>query len=293
MSWRYLLLGFGVFATSMSVILIRMSPTNPVVLSAFRLLFAGALLGPVFRREWRRHPLAFTVAHWRRTLMPSLLLAAHFSSWSFGARLTTAAQASLIVNLVPVAMPFLLHWLVSERINRIEVIGTAIALGGVALLMAPDAFTGGANLLGNLICFGSMLLVAWYVALGRKNRDFPSLWLYVVPIFFQSGVICLLFSLPWLGAFGAGTAREWGLILALAVVPTILGHTIINHAVRHLRGQIVGLFTAAQFIFPTLVAYSLFQEHPQPLFYAASLIVIGGIALVVFSAPTPPPPAVE
>ena len=293
MLWRYLLLTVGVFSTSMSVILIRMSPTQPVVLSALRLLLAGGLLLPVFLREWRGHGRGFTAAHWRCTLAPSLLLALHFSSWSYGARLTGTAQASLIVNLVPVAMPFLLHWLVRERINRIEIAGTAIALAGVALLMLPDALAGGGDFRGNFICFVSMLLVAGYVALSRRNRDLPSLWLYVVPIYLQSGLVCLVAALPWLGAFGTHGAREWWLVVALAVVPTILGHTIINHALRHIRGQVVGLFTAAQFIFPTVVAYLCFDERPVARFYLASLVVIAGISLVIFSAPSAPPPAVE
>ena len=292
MPWRYVLLFLGSFASSMSVILIRLSPTNPVLLSSLRLLVASVLLSPVFWMEWRRHRAAFTFPQWRRTLAPSLLLGVHFASWAYGARQTAAAQASLIVNLVPVAMPFLLYWLVRERINRTEVLGTILAVGGVAVLTARDAFSGGGDYRGNLICFASMLLVAWYVAFGRKNRDFPSLWLYVIPIYFQSGLLCLLASLPWLGGF-AGTGQEWLLILALAIVPTILGHTLLNFSLRHIRGQVVGLVFATQFIFPTALAVVLFHERPKPLFFVASAIVLTGIALVVFSAPTPPPPAVE
>ncbi|MDB6128283.1 MAG: putative rane protein [Verrucomicrobia bacterium] len=292
MPWRYVLLFIGSFASSMSVILIRLSPTNPVILSALRLLVAAVLLSPVFWMEWRRHRGTFTFAQWRRTFAPSLLLGVHFASWAYGARQTAAAQASLIVNLVPVAMPFLLYWLVRERINRTEILGTILAVGGVAVLTARDAFSGGGDYRGNLICFVSMLLVAWYVAFGRKNRDFPSLWLYVIPIYFQSGLLCLLASAPWLGGF-AGTGREWLLVLALAIVPTILGHTLLNFSLRHIRGQVVGLVFATQFIFPTALAVVLFHERPKPLFFAASAIVLTGIALVVFSAPTPPPPAVE
>lgn len=293
MPWRYALLFLGAFSSSMSVIFIRLSRTDPVVLSSLRLLLAGLLLAPVFILEWRRHRGAFTRRHWLRTLPPSLLLAVHFSSWAYGARLTLTAQASLIVNLVPIAMPFFLYWLVRERLNRTEIAGTALALGGVALLTAHDAFAGGGDLRGNLICFGSMLLVTWYVALGRRNRDFPSLWLYVVPIYFQAGLICLVAALPALGQFSAGSGREWLLILGLTCVPTILGHTLLNYAVRHLRGQVVGLANAAQFIFPVALAYVLFRERPAPVFYASAAIVLAGIAVVVFSAPTPPPPAVE
>ncbi len=293
MPWRYALLFVGIFSSSMSVILIRMSSTNPVVLSALRLLLAGLLLAPIFWREWRRHRGAFTVAQWRRTLAPSFLLGAHFSTWSYGARMTATAQASLIVNLAPVAMPFFLLWLVQERINRIELAGTTIALVGVAVLTVRDAFAGGGDWLGNVICFGSMLLVAWYVALARRNRDFPSLWLYVTPIYFQAGLLCLVAAIPWLGQFGGGTPREWWLVVGLACVPTILGHTLLNYSVRFLRGQVVGLCNAAQFIFPATLAAFAFREYPSATFYAASVIVLSGIALVIFSVPTPQPPAVE
>lgn len=292
MSWRYGLLVVGVFSTSMSVILIRMSGLNPLVLSASRLLLAGMLLAPVFLVEWRRKGAAFTAAQWRRTLAPSFLLAVHFSSWAYGARMTAAAQASLIVNLVPVAMPFLLHWIVRERINRTEVAGTAIAIFGVMLFTVRDALAGSGDLRGNLICFGSMLLVATYVAFGRRNRDFPSLWLYVIPIYFQSGLICLLFALPQL-PHAVFTLHEALVILALAIMPTIMGHTLINYSLRHLRGQIVGLASAAQFIFPAALAAVMFHEQPTVLFYICAVIVLAGISLVVFSAPTPPPLADE
>jgi drug/metabolite transporter (DMT)-like permease len=293
MPWRYALLFLGAFSSSMSVILIRLSHTDPVVLSALRLLLAGLLLAPLFVLEWRRHRGAYTRRHWLRTLAPSVLLAAHFSSWAYGARLTLTAQASLIVNLAPIAMPFFLYWLLRERINRVELAGTALALGGVILLTAHDAFAGGGDVRGNLICFGSMLLVTWYVALGRRNRDFPSLWLYVVPVYFQAGLICLVAALPAQGQFPASSGREWLLIVALTCIPTILGHSLLNYAVRHLRGQVVGLANAAQFIFPVAVAYVLFHERLAPVFYAAAAIVLTGIALVVFAAPAPLPSAAE
>ena len=41
-----------------------------------------------------------------------------------------AANATLIVNFVPVAMPFLLYFQLRERISRAEAGGTAIAFAG-------------------------------------------------------------------------------------------------------------------------------------------------------------------
>ena len=293
MPWRYALVFLGVFSSSTAVIMIRLSHTHPTVLAALRLLIASALLAPIFWSERRKHRAGYTREHRRRTLVPAALLATHLISWGYGSRMTPVASASLIANLVPIALPFFLHYLVAERINRTEIIGTVLAIGGVVALTAPGLLTGGAGFWGNVICFGSMIAAAGYVALGRRNRDFPSLWLYVVPVYLQAGLISLVAALPWLGTFEAASTREWMLMLGLACIPTILGHTMINYGVRHLRGQVVSLCNVTQFVFAGVMGFLLFREQPAPLFYAASAIVMAGIALVVLAAPTPLPPAVE
>lgn len=282
---RYAFLFLGVFACSTSVIWIRLSHTPPILIAAIRLLLAVVFLAPVFLRDLRAHRGAYTRAHFQRTWLPALALALHLMSWTFGARMTLAAQATLIVNLVPIAIPFFLHALVGEKINRAEILGTAIAVGSVVLLTAHDAFRGHIDGWGNLVCFGSLLLFAWYLALGRRNRDFPSLWLYVVPLYFQAGLICLVCSLPWLGSFPAASTREWSILIGMTLVPTVIGHSLLNLALRALRGQIVSLANVAQFVFATVMAFFLFGEHPTLSFYLASACVVAGIALVIFSAP--------
>jgi drug/metabolite transporter (DMT)-like permease len=285
----YLLLLLGVFTCSTAVIQIKASHTHPFVLAALRLLIASVLLAPLAWREYRRHRAAFDHTHLRRTFLPAVVLALHFLTWSYGARMTIAAQASLVVNLAPAAIPFFLHWIVGERINRVEILGTLLALAGVIVLSVRAALGGGGDFWGNVVCFGSMLLFAWYLALGRRNRDFPSLWLYVVPVYAQAAVFCLVAALPWLDTFAVGDSREWLLMLGLAVLPTIFGHSLLNASMRRFRGQVVSLWNVGQFIFAGLMAFYLFGESPAPTFYFASLLVVAGVATVVLAAPTPPP----
>lgn len=287
--WRYVLLLLSILAMSTSVIWIKAGATHPFIVAALRLLLACVLLAPVFLRDRARHQAAFTRDHLRRTLLPAALLAGHFLSWTAGARMTGSAQASLIVNMVPVAMPFLLFYTTGERINRLEILGTAIAIAGVLVLTLRDAWSGpGMPGPGNIVCFGSMLLFALYIALGRRNRDFPTVWLYVVPVYLVAGLICLAASLPWLGSFDAGNGREWLMIAGLAAVPTVIGHTLLNNAVRHLRGQLVSLCTVAQFVFAGLMGWIFFRESPTPVFYGASILVVAGIAVVVLNTPSQP-----
>src|ERR1022692_462690 len=129
------------------------------------------------------------------------------------------------------------------------------------------------------------LLFALYLALGRRNRDFPSVWLYVIPVYGQAALICLVAALPWIRTFEAGSGREWAIMVGLAAIPTVCGHSLLNAAMRRIRGQIVSLCNSSQFLFAGVMGYFLFGEVPRAVFYAASAIVLAGVAIVAFSTP--------
>jgi drug/metabolite transporter (DMT)-like permease len=285
---RYLLLFLGVFACSTSAVLIRMSATDPFVLAALRLLIASVLLMPVLLAQLRKHGSAFTREHLRRTHVPAVVLALHLISWSFGARMTVVAQSSLIVNLVPIALPFFLFALVGERLNMAEVIGTLLSIAGLVGLSIRDALSGGGSPMGNAVCFGSMLLFALYLALGRRNRDFPSIWLYVIPVYGQAALICAVVALPRFHTFAVGSAREWAIMVGLAAGPTVCGHSLLNAAMRRIRGQIVSLCNVSQFIFAGIMGYLIFGEVPHAVFYVTSVVVVAGVAIVVLATPPEP-----
>jgi drug/metabolite transporter (DMT)-like permease len=285
---RYLLLFLGVLACSTSAIFIRASATDPFVLTALRLVIASVLLTPVFVAQLRMHRGAFTGDHLRRTRAPALVLACHLILWTLGARMTAVAQSTLIVNLVPVALPFFLLWLARERINRAEVAGTVLAVVGLLILSVKDALRGGGSVAGDAVCFASMLMFALYLALGRRNRDFPSIWLYVIPVYGQAALVCLLVALPRISTFDVGSPREWAIMIGLGAVPTVCGHSLLNAAMRRIRGQIVSLCNVSQFVFAGFMGYVLFHEVPRALFYLASAIVVAGVVTVVFSAPPEP-----
>jgi drug/metabolite transporter (DMT)-like permease len=279
---RYAALLAGVFACSTSVIWIKGSTLHPAVIAALRLAIAAVVLAPVAWRELRRHRGSFAPSHLWRTTLPAAVLALHFISWNHGAQITLSAQATLLVNLVPVAMPFFLWWSAGERVTRIELLGTLLAVAGVLVFGLRDALAPGGNAAGTAVCFASMLLFAWYLALGRRNRDFPSIWLYVTPLYAQAAVFAALVSLPVLDLPALGRPREWLLLAGLAVVPTIAGHSLLNAAMRRVRGQVVGLVNTAQFVFAGAMALVIFGEIPPPVFYAASALVAAGVFVVVW-----------
>jgi len=305
MSWRIPLLVFGVWACATAVIMIKICRVPPVLLASCRLFVAVGVLAPLFARDLRRHRGRCGPARLRRTILPGLLLAAHFVTWIIGARLTPAANSSLIVNMVPVAMPFLLYALIRERLTRGELLATATAMAGVAVLGAADYRIGGTSFVGDALCFVSMILFAGYLALGRRNRDFPTIWLYVVPLYIVAAAACLAGALVagWLWAFPAGrdvlgwlgmadahplavaAASDWLWIAALGVVPTVMGHSILNYSMKHLRGQAVGITNLGQVVFAGIMAFFMLAETPRWSFYLAGTLVVAGAVLALRSTP--------
>jgi len=282
---QLLLLIFGVFAGSTAVIMIKASALHPVLLSSLRLLVATLALSPFFIRDYRAHSKEYTWSHLRGSLLPGILLALHFMTWITGARMTPAANASIIVNMVPLVMPFLLLALTGERVIGRECVGTVVAFSGILILAISDFDVSPQYFWGDVICFVSMVFFACYLALGRKNRHFPTVWLYLVPLYLIAGLICLIGAFFVATPFQAYPPREIALVLGLGIVPTVLGHSTLNYSMKHLRGQLVSIVNIAQFIFAGTMGYVFYNEVPGWTFLPTSLLFVVGAWLAITAQP--------
>jgi drug/metabolite transporter (DMT)-like permease len=282
--YRIALLLFGVLSGSSAVIMIKASTEQPFLVASYRLLIAAGVLFPFFLRDLKAYPGKYG---WRQvgwSAVPGAVLAVHFMSWVVGARMTAVASASLIANLTPVAMPFFVFFFYQERINRREVLGTFFTLAGLVALGWSTLQVSQTNFVGDLICFGSMLAFAAYLALGRRNGPRLSLWLYMVPLYAIAGVICLLCALPFINPIKPYATREVLLFLGLGLIPTVLGHTILNYSLKFFRGQVVSVTNLCQVVFAGVLGFLIFAEVPSPAFFGAAALIVVGVLIVLFSS---------
>jgi drug/metabolite transporter (DMT)-like permease len=277
-----LLLALGVFFSSTAVILIRASTEHPFLVASYRLLLSTLVLLPFFFREARQVPRAAVRQHLVWAALPALALALHFMSWIIGARMTRVTNASLVVNLTPIVMPFFLWLFYRERVTRWEVAGTVCTLAGLVVLSASTFRLSAAYFWGDLICLGSMVAMACYFALGRKNGGRVRLWLYLVPLYGIAGLVCLACALVVVNPLKAYTLDNLLFIVALALVPTIFGHSLLNHAMRHFRGQVVSVANLAQPLFAGMLGFLLFGEVPPLVFYPAAALILTGVGVVLW-----------
>jgi drug/metabolite transporter (DMT)-like permease len=277
-----LLLG-GVLCCSTSVLFLKASAFHPSEVAAFRLLLASVLLSPLFFLNLKKYRDEFAPRDVRLSVLPAITLALHFISWAQGAKMTHAANATLIVNMVPVVVPLLLFLTEREIITSREMVGTVISLAGVGWIASADFSVDRQSLLGDIVCFGSMLLFSYYLVQGRVSRKIPSIWLYVVPLYAFAGLVCFVVALFMAHPLTLHPPRDYLVVLGLAFVPTILGHSILNLSMKKLSGQIVSVCNLMQFLFAGILAYLLFGEAPRPTFYPAGALVVAGAVIVILA----------
>jgi drug/metabolite transporter (DMT)-like permease len=281
-----IILLLGVFCCSTAIIFIKAGNMDAALLAALRVLIAAVILSPLFWREWRRRPDITIATCLRRSLIPGTLLAIHFISWIAASRMTPAANASLIVNLVPLVLPVMLFLLLREKLTGREIVGTALALGGMALLTGADFQLNRQYFFGDLLCFGSMLFFALYLAWARRHQEADTPWLYVVPLYVMAGIVSLLLLplLTWLklaDPLQHYTGHDWLMVAGLAIVPTVFGHSILNISMKRIRGQLVSIINMGQFVFAAILAYMILHEVPDKTFLPASILVVLGAVVAI------------
>ncbi|WP_417862182.1 DMT family transporter [Vreelandella venusta] len=130
--------------------------TSPLQLSALTLL-AGALATlPLSRRV----NIAACRPHWKISVwlgLPLLIVGA-VSSYYIGMRLAPAAEAALITYTWPVLFVLLSQWSRFGRLHIASATGALIAFSGAAILLLPQALSGGFG--GAASGYGLALLAA-------------------------------------------------------------------------------------------------------------------------------------
>jgi drug/metabolite transporter (DMT)-like permease len=280
---------FGVMCGSTAVIMIKASTENPFLTASYRLLIAAAALSPLFFRQLKESPGRFGWEQLGWITPPAAALGIHFMSWVIGARMTTVSNASLIANLTPVAMPFLLWLVYRERVNRREIVGTSFTLAGLAVLSGASFRVSATSFAGDMICFGSMLAFAVYLALGRRNSGRINIWLYIVPLYFIAGLISFVCALWVINPVKVYTTANLLYILGLGLIPTVIGHSILNYSMKYFRGQVVSVTNLTQPFFAGLLGFMVFGESPRLAFYPAAALIAVGVLIVLFGQPRPQP----
>lgn len=265
----------GVVGIAMSAILVRYSQAPSVVTAVYRLGWTVLLLAPVvlfrFRAELRR----ITGRDALLCALSGLCLALHFLTWFESLKWTSLAVSTVLVSTEAIFTALGFALFLKGRIPPLGRAAILLAFAGSAVL----ALAGGAGqavLYGNLLALASAVFVSVYTLIGSVQRAALSTTVYTFLTYLACLAALLVMALashtPLVGYGG----QEILIGLALAVLCTLMGHSLFSWCLRFLSPAYVSAVKLCEPVVSGLLAVPLFGEIP-------TLLQLGGMALVLGS----------
>ena len=280
----YGLLILAVLCVSVGSIFVRLANAPALAVAFNRIFLASVVVAPFAAPSLAR---SWPVLSGRRRLVllaSGFSLGVHFATWIASLSYTSVAASVLLVNTTPLFTLFFSWWFLGERASRAVLVAMAVALTGAALIAAGDWGEGGAaSLKGDALAVAGAVTLSLYHVIGRGLRDALPLSAYVLGVWSTAAAtLAVLAAAARVPVFGYPT-RTFALFLALAVVPTVIGHGLVNRSLRHIAAPTVGLFLLGEPIAASILAYAVFGETPGALTIAGGVLVLAALALVVRS----------
>jgi drug/metabolite transporter (DMT)-like permease len=249
----------GVLAVSAAAIFIRLADAPALAVAFWRNALGVLVLLPIalYRREAFPQGRALLVG-----VASGVALGAHFGFWISSLDYTSVAASVVLVCTQPVFVAILAYLVFGERTSSLSVSGILVALAGTAVI-AFDESVGSATFFGNTLAVIGAITVAVYVLIGRALRTTGMGVLPYSIVVYASASATLVPAALYAGTPLWGYSGEtWFWLFAVTLGPQILGHTVLNWALRYVEAAIVSGTVLAEPVVSALLAWLILSEKP-------------------------------
>ena len=272
----------GVVGVSISAILVRYSQAPLVITAVYRLGWTVLLLLPAVLMRFREELLR---VRWRDVLLCTLsgiCLALHFLTWFESLKWTGVAVSTVLVSTEVIFTALGFAFFLKGRIPPLGVAAILLAFGG-SVVLALAGGVQGSQLYGNLLALSAAAFVALYTLIGRIQRGYLSTTIYTFLTYLACFLTLLLMAVcsgtPLMGYGG----REWLIGLGLAVLCTLMGHSLFSWCLKYLSPAYVSAVKLCEPVFSGLLAVPLFGEIPTPVQLLGGVIILGAVLLYTWA----------
>ncbi len=279
----YVAIAAGVVAVSFGSILIRMAMDDApvIVIAAYRMGIAALVIVPtttvVARGQLRLRKRDILLC-----LVGALFLALHFATWVTSLQYTSVASSVVLVTASPLMVALASRVLLKEPLERRVLVGIGLGLTGSMIIAIGDLLSGGSeNLLGDILAFLGAVSITGYLLIGRKVRPRMPLMPYLAIVYAGSALL-LLAGVGITGSSLTGYTGETYLFLVLvALVPQVLGHSILNWSLARISATLVSVAVMAEPVIATILALTLLNEVPPITSVLGGIVILTGIYLAM------------
>lgn len=279
-----IVLFLGVIAVSFAAIFIRMSTAPPLVISFYRMAIATVALVPYITKNLvttdREQFFDLRPWDWSLIVIAGLLLSIHFALWVTSLNHTSVASSVILVTTQPVFIVLFEAFILNTATSKRLMMGIAVAAVGGVLIGYGDLTGARFALVGDLLALGGAIMAAGYFLAGREVRQRLDNVPYIFLVYGISSVFLLIFcwskGLPMFDY----SPRNFLLFVLLAIIPTLIGHSSFNWALKEVKASRVGTTILGEPIGASLLAVIFFHEIPPLISMIGGIIVLYGIYYV-------------
>jgi len=281
----YITLFVGVLAVSFAATFIRLADAPPLVIATYRLAIASIILIPIAAIKSRRSLPQLSRQDILLILLSSVFVALHFGLWITSLSYTSIASSVVLVTAHPAFVAVISYFLWGERLNKLTIGGIVVAFIGVIFINYSGLTFGTQAIVGNLLALIGGFAMGAYLIVGRQLRARIDILSYLTILYTCSAVILLVATvLSGHSLFGYSPTTYLMLIL-LALVPQLIGHTSINLAVRLIPVTFVSVAILGEPVGAALLGSIILGEIPTANEIAGGFLMLSGIFLVLRQRP--------
>lgn len=277
----YIILLAGVLSVSFAATFIRLAEAPPLVITTYRLTLASIILIPVASIKSMKGLKQLSKRDMLLILLSSIFMALHFGLWITSLNYTSIASSVILVTSHPAFVAVISHFLWGERLNRLIISGIVVALTGVILINYSGLTFGSQAIAGDLLALTAGFFMGAYLIIGRQLRARIDILSYLTIIYTFSAIILLATTLLSGHSLFGYSATTYIMLILLAFIPQLVGHSCLNLALRLMPATSVSVAILGEPVGAALLGWGILGEMPTTNEILGGILVLGGVFIVM------------
>ncbi|NUK29554.1 DMT family transporter [Parageobacillus sp. VR-IP] len=274
----YLALFVGALSVSTSAILVKWAHAPASVIAFYRLFFTVLLMTPFFiRYRYISELKEISCRDWAFSIFSGVLLALHFILWFESLNYTSVTSSVVLVTLQPLFAFAGGYVFFKEHLTAGALCSALLAITGSVIISWGDFQVSGKALFGDMLALLACAMVTGYWLFGQELRKRLSLMTYTYIVYGISSFVLFLYVIAFRLPLLSYRKIDWLCFVLLAIVPTLLGHSLMNWSVKWVSAATVSMSILFEPVGASILAYFLLGELIQPSQWIGGIFILTGI----------------
>jgi drug/metabolite transporter (DMT)-like permease len=271
----------AVFAWGLGPLFVRAMGVSTPTIVAYRLIIAVPVMhlaawlfgGRVTRRLMR-------VA-----LVPGALFGMSLITGFASVNHTSVSNSTLISNLMPVAVVIMAKFVFDEQVRMRQFVAVGVALAGVLIVVFGAGSSGDAAWSGDFLAVVNVVIfTAFFIRMKNLRDDGIHSWSLLAAVTTVAALVAVPPCLIASNDLGSMTPRSWLFLLAMVLLPGVVGHGLMTWASGHLPVTVSSLLTLGSPVVSAVGAWLWLNQSMNEWQCVGSVIVLGALAAIAVNA---------